>query len=319
MFDLVLEGNAVLPEGLKENCWIGIRNGKIAAIGEGAPPAAQQHHMVSVGLILPGVVDGQTHACSFGGLPGLESTTRSAIAGGVTTIVDMPYDNPNPLNTKSRLEEKVQSIEALSHSDVALYATVAPDQDMGEIAPLIEGGIVAFKISTFESNPTRFPRISPVQILELFEMLAGTDIPLGVHNEDQEMVLAYMERAKKEGRNGLVAHSESRPAAAELSATAQFLELGAAANAHAHIVHLTTGRGFQLVDNYLADGFRSTGELCVHYLWFDPEKDEDEGEPTHSPRRDRRTLGRNTLGSRGLYQFRSLKLADRQQTNALNF
>jgi allantoinase len=276
MFDLVVQGAAILPEGLRDNVWIGVKDGKIAAIGEGDAPEAKEQHKVTNGLILPGVVDGQTHACSYGGLPGIESTTRSAIAGGVTTLVDMPYDNPDPLNTKARLDDKVRMIEDVAHADMALYATVAPGQDVSEIGALIDGGVVAFKISTFESNPTRFPRIQTPQILEIFEALAPTDIPLGVHNEDQDMVHAYMAKAKAEGKNGLVAHSESRPASAEMSATAQFLELGAAAHAHAHIVHLTTARGFQLVDNYAFDGYRATGELCVHYLWFDPEIDGEE-------------------------------------------
>ena len=188
MFDLVLKGNVVLPDGLHKDCWIGVSGGKIAAIGEGEAPDAKEVRSVENGLILPGIVDGQTHACSYGGLPGIESTTRSAIAGGVTTLVDMPYDNPDPLNTKARLDEKVQAIESVSHADMALYATVAPGQDNSEIEALIGGGVVAFKISTFESNPTRFPRISSAQILQIFEALAPTDIPLGVHNEDQEIV-----------------------------------------------------------------------------------------------------------------------------------
>jgi len=273
MFDLVIKGDAVLPDGLHRDCWIGVAGEKVSAIGEGETPAAKNTHTVANGLILPGVVDGQTHACSYGGLPGIQSTTRSAIAGGVTTLVDMPYDNPDPLNTKARLDEKVAAINAISHADMALYATLAPGQDTSEVEALIDGGVVAFKISTFESNPTRFPRISTAQVLEIFEALAQTDIPLGVHNEDQEIVLANIQKAKDAGQNGLVAHSHSRPPAAELAATAQFLELGAGVNAHAHIVHLTTARGFQLVDNYAFDGYRSTGELCVHYLWFDPEKD----------------------------------------------
>ncbi len=222
------------------------------------------------------IIDGQTHACSYGGLPGIRSTTRSAIAGGITTIVDMPYDNPAPLNDLQRLKEKVEAIEQHAHAHVALYGTVLPGQLMEDVASLIDGGVVAFKISTFESSPTRFPRISSDQILRLFHALADTPLPLGVHNEDQEIVRAYIAAAKAAGQNGIQAHSASRPPAAELAATAQFLELGASAGAHAHIVHLTTARGFQLVDNYLADGFRATGELCVHYLWFDPERDGEE-------------------------------------------
>ncbi|PJX55971.1 MULTISPECIES: amidohydrolase family protein [unclassified Klebsiella] len=270
-YDLVLVGPAVLSDGPVDKCWIAVKDGKIAAIGEGAVPDAQEVYSVSTGqLIIPGVVDGQTHACSAGGLPGIRSTTRSAIAGGVTTIVDMPYDNPHPLNNLERLNEKVTAIQEHAYSDVALYGTVLPGQTMEDIAPLIDHGIAAFKISTFESSPTRFPRITTDQIYSIFGALADTDVPLGVHNEDQEIVRALIAKAKSEGRNGLTVHSESRPPAAELAATAQFLELGASLGAHAHIVHLTTERGYKLVDHYVKDGYRATGELCVHYLWFDP-------------------------------------------------
>ncbi|MCD2173589.1 dihydroorotase [Rhizobium sp. C4] len=272
-FDLVIRGTAVLPDGPLEDAWIGITAGKISAIGTGDAPQAAAVHDCGEDLILPGVIDGQTHACSYGGLPGIRSTTRSAIAGGVTTIVDMPYDNPAPLNDTARLADKVSAIEEHAHSHVALYGTIMPGQSTDAIASLIDGGVVAFKISTFESSPTRFPRIGSDQIFDIFHALADTPVPLGVHNEDQEIVRAYIAAARASGQNGIEAHSASRPPAAELAATALFLELGAAAGAHAHIVHLTTARGFQLVDNYLTDGFRATGELCVHYLWFDPDRD----------------------------------------------
>lgn len=272
-FDLIIRGMVVLPDGPVENGWIAITAGKIAALGSGDAPAARDRFDAGDDLVIPGVIDGQTHACSYGGLPGIRSTTHSAIAGGVTTIVDMPYDNPAPLNTVERLNDKVAAIRKHAHANVALYGTIMPGQTTADIEPLIEAGVVAFKISTFESSPTRFPRIASQQILATFNALAETVVPLGVHNEDQEIVHAYIAAAKAAGHDGIEAHSESRPPAAELAATAQFLELGAAAGAHAHIVHLTTARGFQLVDNYLADGFRATGELCIHYLWFDPNKD----------------------------------------------
>jgi allantoinase len=272
-YDLVISGTLVLPDGPLEGGWLAVTDGKIAAIGTGAAPAARESFDAGAALVLPGVVDGQTHACSARGLAGIASTTRSAIAGGVTTIVDMPYDNPAPLDSVARLEAKVAAIAEQAHCDVALYGTVLPGQSMAEIAPLIARGIAAFKISTFESSPTRFPRIAADQMLEIFQTLSETDIPLGVHNEDQEIVRAHVAAARAAGRNGIGAHSASRPPAAELAATVQFLELGAAAGAHAHIVHLSVARGFHIVDSYLADGFRATGETCVHYLWFDPDKD----------------------------------------------
>lgn len=271
--DEVILGVVVTPAGPISDAWVAIRDGRIAAIGTGEAPGAAVTFDTKGAYIIPGVIDGQTHAGSYRGLPGIASTTRSAVAGGITTIVDMPYDNPAPLNTLERLEDKIRAIAEHAHANVALYGTVMPGQDMLSVQPLIAGGVVAFKISGFESSPTRFPRIAADQLLDLFEALAETNVPLGIHNEDQEIVRARIASARAAGRNGIQAHSSSRPLAAEQASTAHFLELGALTGAHAHIVHLTSTRGFHLVENYRRDGFRSTGELCVHYLWFDPEID----------------------------------------------
>jgi allantoinase len=272
-FDRLVAGTLVLPEEIVQNGWIGIRAGRIAAIGAGERPAAKLVDDYGGNWICPGVVDGQTHAGSYRGLPGIASTTRSALAGGITTIVDMPYDNPDPLNTVERLTAKRDAIGQFAHCDVALYGTVAPDQDVSVVTDLIAGGVCAIKISAFESHPQRFPRINTAQVLDLFELLAETDIPLGLHNEDQEIVRDRIARQKRAGRETIADHSDSRPEAAELAATAQFLELGAVAGAHAHLVHLSSPRGLRLVDRYAGEGYRATGELCVHYLFFDPDLD----------------------------------------------
>ena len=271
--DLVLCGLIMAEGELIENGWVAVKNGRIAEIGSGKPPGATEIHDTGNALVLPGIVDGQTHSCSYKGLKGLGDTTRSAIAGGVTTLVDMPYDNPLPLDRASRLNAKIDAIANHAHADVALYGTATSDTNATNLESLIDGGVVGFKISSFESSPTRFPRIPSDLRLDLLEVLAGGELPLCLHNEDQEIVLARIERARTNGLNGIVAHSESRPPAAELAATGHFLALGLATGAHVHIVHLSTGAGFDLVESFSNLGARATGELCVHYLWFDPESD----------------------------------------------
>lgn len=271
--DLVIRGRVVTPEQIIDNGWVAIEGGKIAAIGSGEAPSAATVDDRGNALILPGAVDGQTHATSYGGLPGIGDTTRSAIAGGVTTLVDMPYDNPEPLDRPERLEAKVAAIAAHSHADMALYGTVSCEVGTQHVQSLIDGGVVAFKISSFESNPVRFPRIGQDLTLDLMDTLAPSGVPLGLHNEDQEIVNARIARAKAEGRDGIVAHAQARPEAAELAATAQFLALGQASGAHAHPVHLTTGSGFEMVEAFAAMGGKATGELCVHYLWLDATRD----------------------------------------------
>lgn len=271
--ELLLRGRIVTPDAVLERGWIAVDGERIVAIGEGQAPDATETHDYGQAYILPGVVDGQTHATSCKGLPGIEDHSRSAIAGGVTTLVDMPYDNPLPLDRGERLGEKVEAIGRYSHADMALYATVTRETGTGNVDALIDGGVVAFKISSFESSPTRFPRIDAALMLDAFEALAASGLPLGLHNEDQEIVLAKMAAARAAGQDGIEAHSAARPIAAELAATAHFLALAEATGGHAHPVHLTTASGFTLVESFAKRGVKATGETCVHYLWLDAKAD----------------------------------------------
>lgn len=272
-YDLLVTGTLVLPDQILRDGWIAVAEGRIAAIGTGELPPHAKRVDAGASYVLPGLVDGQTHATSYRGLVGFEATSQSALAGGITTMVDMPYDNPNPLNTIERFEAKRAAVEAYSHCDVALYATVAPGQGTDQMMPLAEAGVCAFKISSIESHPVRFPRLSADETLKILQASVPTGLPVGLHNEDQEIVRAHIAAYKEAGLTSPEYHEKSRPVVAELAATAQFLELGRATGAHVHIVHISTPLGFQMVADYARQGVRATGELCVHYLHFDAARD----------------------------------------------
>jgi allantoinase len=271
--DLLVSGNVVTPDNCLEDAWIAVNGDKIVAIGSGNKPAAARSYDASGCIILPGIIDGQTHAGSQFGFPGLEQTTKSAVAGGVTTIVDMPYDQPDPLYTIEIMRDKIAAIEKHAYGDVALYATITNESDLSEVKKLRDAGACAFKISSFENHPSRFPRIRNDRALALLKLLADTDVPTGLHNEDQEIVRATMAEFVAQNRTGPEDHEFSRPEAAELVATATFLEMGRASGAHVHIVHLSSPAGFELVRRYQSEGVRATGEMCVHYLHFDAAED----------------------------------------------
>jgi allantoinase len=273
MYDLVVTGRVVTPTAVLDDGWVAIAEGTIAAVGTGTPPAAATTRDYAGHWVMPGAVDGQTHAGSQIGFAGIEPTTHAAVMGGVTTIVDMPYDHPTPVTNAAVLAEKVAAIEASSLCDVALYGTVPTTPDLGDVAALIDGGVCAFKISSFEAHPDRFPRIGNVAALTLLKALEGTGLPLGLHNEDQEIVRATTKQFIEAGKTGPEHHSDSRPPVAELTATANFLELGAATDAHAHIVHISVADGFDLVTTYRARGNKATAEMCLHYLLFNAEPD----------------------------------------------
>ena len=183
-FDLVILGDLVLPDAVLPGGYVAVRGESVAAVGQGTPPPAASVADHSGLLVLPGLVDGHMHTSSSTGWPGIEGATMSAAAGGVTTCVDMPYDVPRPVTDASILREKIGWVERSAHVDVALYGTIRKAGGVEAIAGLAEAGACSFKLSTYEYDPVRFPRIDHPTMLEAFREIARTGLMCAVHNED---------------------------------------------------------------------------------------------------------------------------------------
>jgi allantoinase len=272
-FDLVLSGTVVLPSMVIEGGYVAVRDGKVVHVGEGRAPHGHEQHDFGKGLILPGAIDAQTHSLSQKDQEDFIWSTRSAAAGGVTTIVDMPYDEGNVVNSAEAVRKKVAHAEPQARVDFALYGTIDPAEGASRIAEQAAAGVAAFKFSTFGTHPTRFPRVNPPLLAEAFAEVARTGLTAGVHNEDDEFVRAAMDAVKAAGITDWRAHAMSRPPLAELLATLQVYETGVATGAAAHIVHCSLSRGYDIAADYRARGFHASIECCIHYLVLDEEND----------------------------------------------
>ena len=272
-FDLVLAGTVVLPDLILDHGYVAIRDGKIVHVGEGTPPHAHERHELGKALILPGAIDAQTHSLSQRDQEDFIWSTRSAAAGGVTTIVDMPYDEGNLVASAAAVRTKVALAQPQARVDFALYGTVVPEEGASRIAEQVEAGVAAFKFSTFGTDPVRFPRIPAALLEECFAAIAPTGLTAGVHNEDDEAVRAAMARVKALGITDFRAHGLSRPPLTELLASLQIYETGAATSCPAHVVHCSLGRGYDIARSYREQGFAATIECCIHYLTLDEEND----------------------------------------------
>jgi allantoinase len=269
-FDRVILGDLVLPDRVLEGGYVAVRGEAIAAIGAGTPPAAAATEDHSGHLVFPGLVDGHMHTSSGTGWPGIEGATMSAAAGGVTTCVDMPYDVPVAVTDAAILREKVEWVHRLAHVDVALYGTIRKDAEgkgvVDAIAGLAEAGACSFKLSTYEYDPVRFPRIDPLLMREAFAEIAKTNLMVAVHNEDQELVMKLTAEAKAAGRTDPIMHCRTRPPLAENLANHTIFEIGLETGAHVHIAHSSLARGFAIAEDFRAHGARSSGEACLHYF-----------------------------------------------------
>ncbi|TPW31612.1 amidohydrolase family protein [Martelella alba] len=272
-FDTVIRGTLVTEDGVSEGGFVAIRDGKIAGLGTGTPPAARETQDFGSALILPGAIDPQVHSRSQKDQEDFVWSTRSAAAGGVTTIVDMPYDAGKLISTADMIAEKAASAGEQARVDFALYGTINPLHGAAHIAEMAEAGAAAFKFSTFETDPNRFPRITTPMLHDAFAEVAKTGLAAGVHNENDECVKTWLKAMKDAGRTDYAAHSASRPIVAEMLATAEVYELGAATGCPAHIVHCSASRGYDMAAAYRAQGFESTIEACIHYLVLSEEED----------------------------------------------
>jgi len=272
-FDTVLIGTLVLPDRILERGYVAIFGEKIAAIGEGSAPAARDRHDLGNALILPGAIDAQTHSLSQKDQEDFIWSTRSAAAGGVTTIVDMPYDEGNVVTSAENVRKKIAHASPQARVDFALYGTIDPEDGATHIPEMVEAGVAAFKFSTFGTDPKRFPRIPPMLLAECFAAIAPTGLVAGVHNEDDEFVRAAIEKVKAQGITDWRAHGLSRPPLTELLATLQIYETGAQTGCPAHVVHCSLSRGYDIAASYRRDGFAATIECCIHYLVLDEEND----------------------------------------------
>ena len=272
-FDLVLTGRVVRAADVIEKGFVAIRGETIEFVGEGEPPAARERHDFGEALILPGAIDSQVHSLSQKDQEGFIWSTRSAAAGGVTTIVDMPYDDGNLICDGEKLTRKATEAGEQARVDFGLYGTVHPRAGAAEIPGMIKAGAVGFKFSTFGTHPERFPRITPYILNECFAEIAKHGLIAGIHNENDEFVRTAIAKVEETGIRDYRAHALSRPAIAEALAMAEVYEIGAATGCSTHVVHCSISRGYDLCDSYRRQGFDATVEACIHYLTLDEEND----------------------------------------------
>ncbi|MFV0333455.1 MAG: dihydroorotase [Tropicimonas sp.] len=268
-FDKVVRGTIVTEDGATEGGYVAIQDGKIARIGQGpapAVPAARESEDFGNAFILPGAIDPQVHSRSQGKEEDFLWSTRAAAAGGVTTIIDMPYDQGVLIATPELLREKAAEASEQARVDFALYGTINPRDGVGQIAALAEAGATAFKFSTFETHPERFPRITTPMLRDAFAEVAKTGLAASVHNENQEVIDAAMKAVQAAGITDYRAHTASRPPISETLAIAEVYEIAQETGCSGHIVHCSLGRGYEMAESYRAQGVDATIEACIHYL-----------------------------------------------------
>jgi allantoinase len=248
----------VLPEGIRPATLI-LEEGKIAAIEPDGPADLDYGDLV----IMPGLVDSHVHVNEPGRTEweGYETATRAAVAGGITTIVDMPLNSLPPTTTLAALETKQRVAKGVTN--IELWGGVIPGNTK-ELLPMLDAGARGFKCFLVHSGVDEFPNVNERELYEAARELAPTGAPLLVHAELPEHL---HEPAGDPADYATYLHS--RPNAAEDAAIELLLRVCRDTGARIHVVHLSSASALGILKR--RDGLPLTVETTPHYLHFEAE------------------------------------------------
>jgi allantoinase len=216
--------------------------------------------------LLPGLVDSHVHVNEPGRTEweGFASATAAALAGGITTICDMPLNSVPVTTTVDALHAKLAAARGQCAVDVAFWGGAVPG-NAGQIGPLLDAGVIGVKCFLIDSGIPEFPPLDSAGLREAMRVLAAYDpagpAPMIVHAEDPGEV-------SEPTGPGFDAFVASRPPVAERRAIETVIRAAAATRARAHIVHLAAGECAALIGAAQASGIALTAETCPHYLYF---------------------------------------------------
>lgn len=259
----------VTPEGIKA-ATVHIRNGAITAVaGYNDLPSGGHVYDAGESVVMPGLVDTHVHINEPGRADweGFETATRSAAAGGVTTLIDMPLNNIPATTSAAALEIKRAAARKKCWVNVGFWGGVVPG-NAAEMRALHEAGAFGFKCFLVPSGVPEFAHVGEEDLRAALPILAAIGAPLLVHSELPEPIeMANAILAKRDPfkyKNWLA----SRPPKAETEAVEMMVRLAREFNARVHIVHVSSEKSTALIRRAKKEGVRITAETCPHYLIF---------------------------------------------------
>ena len=267
MADLLIRGERVLlPDGIQAAA-ISIADGRVLEIlpYAHAAPAAET---IDAGrlIVMPGIVDTHVHINEPGrtGWEGFDTATRSAAAGGVTTLVDMPLNSIPATTTEAALESKRRAATGQCRVDVGFWGGVVPG-NASELEALARAGVLGFKCFLSPSGVDEFGHVSAADLRTALPVLARIGLPLLVHAELPDRLRPVDPGADPARHDSWKA---TRPPQAEEAAVALMIALAREFAVHIHIVHVAAGAVIAQLAAARAAGVRITAESCPHYLTF---------------------------------------------------
>lgn len=272
MNQVLIKNARIITEGQELTGDVHIKDGRINKIDrqiELSQNLRYQEIDAAGAVLMPGVIDGHVHFRD----PGLTykgniaSESRAAVAGGVTSFMDMPNTIPNTVTVKA-LEEKYSLAANSSVANYSFFMGLTRDNleealkvGTEDVCGLTDDGLY------FDENHSLLCNNHPY----LEKLFSRTDHLVALHSEDESIMAENYKRAHEEFGENIPAHYHSiiRDERACFSSTNSLVELANRFRNRLHVLHVSTGAEALLFNaKPPTSEKRITSEVCVHHLIF---------------------------------------------------
>ncbi len=267
-FDTIIRGGTAVTGSEAIRCDIGVREGRIAALGE---DLGRTERFIDANnrIILPGGIDSHVHIAQPSG-PGIvmaddfESGTRSAAFGGNTTVLSFCMQEKGQ-GLRAAVSAYRAKAEQQCYTDYGFHLVIADPtpQVLGQELPaLILDGFPSFKVfMTYEGLA-----LTDEQILKVMAVARETDALVMIHAENYDIIRFLTDSLEREGKTEPRFHGDSRPIPVEREATNRALTLAEIMGVPVVIVHVSNGEALNEIKRARRRGVKVMAETCPQYL-----------------------------------------------------
>ena len=251
---------------------------KIAAINKNLNKIPSNTRVIDASgkYLLPGLIDDQVHFRE----PGLThkadiaSESRAAIAGGITSFIEMPNTNPTT-TTQKLLEEKFALAEEKAYANYS-FMFGGTNDNLEELLQTDPKNVAGIKL--FLGSSTGNMLVDNEKVLE--KIFSSTKLLIAVHCEDEATIKRNMLKYTQEYGEDIPVklHPVIRSEEACYLSSSRAIALAKKTGARLHVFHLSTAKEMGLFTNKIPlEEKQITAEVCIHHLWFDDRDYETKG------------------------------------------
>ena len=232
-YSLIIKNGSCYIDGKLTKADIALSGNKILKIGKIELNSSKVFD-ASDKVVLPGIIDTQTHFREPGStdVEDLESGSRAAVLGGVTSLFEMPNTNP-PTSNLLEFDRKLQLAKNRMHSNYAFYFGATPE-NIDQLSKLknVEG---CCGVKLFAGSSTGKLLVDKEADIE--KVISNSDRIVSIHSEDEEILKMRVKFKKKGDVNS---HPEWRNVECAMSSTRRVVKIAERYNKKIHVLHVTT-------------------------------------------------------------------------------